>query len=284
MAERSIYDRTDIETVYEQVHDLLITKDIIRTYSTNKGDIRKTALEGLDLSEIKSVLELGCGYGFFIEALVNRLHPGAEITGIDIVENNMEAYLNTVLATGYKAVFIKDDVDIINKYPDDSFDLIIACYSLYFFPHLIPFISRILKNDGFFIAVTHSAESLGTAVDIIHKSLNELDIKGGSLSISKLFSSFSAENGYGLLSPYFSTVTPIDYENTLVFSKDNAEDCFHYIEMKKNLIYKDVIDSNPSRLQDLKKVIYKNILEYAEINNGITLNKNDRIFRCFHKG
>ena len=56
---------------------------IISEYLQNKDDIRSMALNDLELSESKNILDLGCGFGFFTQALKGRVHPDAKITGID---------------------------------------------------------------------------------------------------------------------------------------------------------------------------------------------------------
>ena len=49
------------------------TRCLIARYSINRRDIREIALEKLDLSSFKDILDLGCAYGFFTERLAGRL-------------------------------------------------------------------------------------------------------------------------------------------------------------------------------------------------------------------
>ena len=133
MSNNSLYTTKEITKTYEQVHDLLLTRYIIKNYSTNKKDIRDVAIEGMNLKNVKTVLELGCGYGFFIEKLKGLLNDSAVVIGIDMVENNREPFLHSVASIQYKGEFITGRAEIIRKMPDESFDLIITSYSLYFF-------------------------------------------------------------------------------------------------------------------------------------------------------
>ena len=73
MAKNHLYSTEDIKKTYESIQNHIRTKHIILNYSRNAGDIRKIALEGLDLSRVKRVLDLGCGYGFFTESLKGLL-------------------------------------------------------------------------------------------------------------------------------------------------------------------------------------------------------------------
>ena len=60
--------------------------EIIRTHSSNPRDIREVALEKLELSNCKKILDVGCGFGFFTEALRGRIHPEALVTGLDMIQ------------------------------------------------------------------------------------------------------------------------------------------------------------------------------------------------------
>jgi len=277
-----LYSDEDIQLTYSQVYDLLVTRHIIKNHSTNSGDIRFAALEDADLSAYIKVLDLGCGYGFFVESLNNRLHGEARITGLDLVENNQEAFLHSVHASGYKGDFITGRADIIADMEDEAYDLIIACYSLYFFPHLIKDIARILKPDGLFIAVTHSEHTLREAIEFVPRCMKKLGMAfPENLHLNRLFMEFSLENGMDRLMPHFSRVDKIDFQNALEFNRDQVEDCIYYIEKKKHLIYKEVMTAYPDQVIDLSSCLSQSLYGHVKKAGKIVLNKNDAIFRCY---
>jgi ubiquinone/menaquinone biosynthesis C-methylase UbiE len=279
----SKYSKEEIQKTYQQVHDLLVTKYIIKKYSTNKKDIRHLAIEGLNLSDVKYVLDLGCGYGFFIEILADRLHREASIVGIDLVENNREAYFHTVSSIGYRGDFINNDVEIINTFPQGSYDLIIASFSLYFFPHIINHIARILSPGGIFIAITHSRRSLKEIIEFVTESMQDIGITPPkSISIEQLLTLFSQENGEGLLKDHFKNIESIEYSNSMKFSVDTIDDCIYYIEKKKQLLYKEVMIKHPERVLDLEISVIKRIYEKVQRDNDIIITKDDAIFRCYN--
>ncbi|MEA2101604.1 MAG: class I SAM-dependent methyltransferase, partial [Thermodesulfobacteriota bacterium] len=139
MTHTHLYSIEDVRKTYEKIHDHRRTSEVIKNHSLNKDDIRGIALEGMDLSKITEVLDLGCGYGFFTEALKERLPANTRITGVDIIDaHNRASFLDTVSAFGYSGEFVHMDAGaFIHETPGSSFDLIIASYSLYFFAHLI---------------------------------------------------------------------------------------------------------------------------------------------------
>lgn len=282
MKKKNLYSRNDITSTYEQVHDLLLTRYIIKTYSLNKSDIRDIALNNLDCIKAKKVLELGCGYGFFIEKLKGRIHDGAVIIGIDMVENNREPFLHSVSSIQYKGEFISGSVDIINEMPNASFDIIITSYSLYFFPYLIPEIARVLTPAGVFIAITHSKNTLQEAMQFIGlcmKTIGSFD--KDEIIINKLFSAFSMEEGKEQLEKYFSRIERLDYNNSMVFTAEHIHDFIFYIQKKKSLIYKEVLELMPDKMDDILQCVENKIREYASNYGKIVLNKDDAIFRCY---
>ena len=282
MSSYNLYSPEDITRTYEKVHDLLLTRYIIKSYSTNKSDIRDVALDKLKINNVKKVLELGCGYGFFIEKLKGLLHDSAVIIGIDMVENNREPFLHSVASIQYKGEFITGNADIIKEMPKASFDMIITSYSLYFFPYLIPEISRILAHDGVFIAITHSKNTLQEVIQLITSCMKEFGInKQDESVINKLFLAFSGEEGKSQLEKYFNRVEKLDFKNSMVFPTDHLDDLIFYIEKKKNLIYKEVLDLMPKRLDDVHRCVESRIIEYSNRYGSMILNKDDAVFRCY---
>jgi ubiquinone/menaquinone biosynthesis C-methylase UbiE len=276
-----LYTPHEIKKTYEKVNDLLVTKHIIKTYSTNRRDVRDAALKRLDLRGYENVLDLGCGYGFFIEKLDGMLGPRAKITGIDLVGGYEGPYLDAVRSIHCGGNFIRGSVDEIRNMGDSSFGLIVSSYSLYFFPHIIAEIARVLKNDGIFISVTHSESSLGEAIEFTRDCMKKMGLDPPEkTALKRLFMAFSLENGSGLLSPHFESVEKIPYRNSMVFGIDHIDDCIYYLEKKRNLIYKEVIERHPGMVVDLEACIAMKVFEFAKRHGRISFNKDDGIFIC----
>jgi ubiquinone/menaquinone biosynthesis C-methylase UbiE len=179
-----------------------ITK-IIRKYSANPDDIRETALNKLDLSEAKIILDLGCGFGFFTRALKGRANTEAEITGIDCHPQYRDSYLDSCRQAQIDGKFIGECITSIRRIRSNSIDLILCSYALYFFPEILPHISRILKIDGLFVTITHSRRHL---FELGEQVKNVLSKPGDNLPYELLIESFSAENGLNLLRPWFGDI------------------------------------------------------------------------------
>jgi len=86
----------DLSEVFRDVSTHMLVSGIIRDQLTTNKDVREEALMGLDLTDCKSVLDIGCGFGFFSSGLEGRLNPDARVTGIDHEERITTKILNKV--------------------------------------------------------------------------------------------------------------------------------------------------------------------------------------------
>jgi SAM-dependent methyltransferase len=282
MVEENLYSTDDIAGTYRAVADHIDTRRHIFRYSENDGDVRDAALQGVDLGWMRSALDLGCAYGFFTEKIASRLHVDAHITGIDLIDNgNRSSFLSIIESAGRRGRFIAKHADCISEMQSGEFDLVIASYSLYFFPHLIGEIARILQPRGVFIAVTHTERSLNEIIQLIPNAMKQTGIDPpGELAISRLLQVFSMENGERRLTPHFETVETIPYPNKLIFPRERIDDCIDYLSKKRNLLFKEVIERDRHRLEDVMDVFFSGLRERAEHNAVLEITKNDCIFRC----
>jgi len=275
-----VLDKKKIRKVFRDVQKHLAIAQLIRRFSTNKDDIRKTALNQVDLSNCQNVLELGCAFGAFTEALKEKLHPKARITGIDIIPEYKPFFLEACRRAGYSGIFSSSGIDKIKKYPTGSFDLVICSYALYFFPNMIPEISRVLKKDRIFITITHSQADMREIVSIVKNILqqnNSLDVKQ-SLPIEIIFDQFSAENGKALLHPFFSRIQEIDFKNTLVFHPQEINHFLDYFQFKKSFFLSGTDAHNKTIINQLMRELQDSAMK----NNLVTMCKDDKIFICSH--
>jgi ubiquinone/menaquinone biosynthesis C-methylase UbiE len=225
-------------------------------------------------------LELGCAFGAFTEALKDKLHPEAKITGIDIIPEYKPFFLEACRRAGYSGIFSSSGIDKIKKYPAGYFDLVICSYALYFFPDMIPEISRVLNKDGLFITITHSQADMREIVGIVKlilKQNNSLDDKQ-SLPIELIFEQFSAENGKALLHPFFSRIKEIDFKNTLVFQPQEIGSFIDYFQFKKSFFLSGTATHNKTIINQLMRTLQDSAMK----NNLVTMCKDDKIFICSH--
>ncbi len=268
-------EKTNVVEVFLDVEAHRLTADIIRKFSTNKTDIRDLALDGLNLKPCKVILDLGCGFGFFTEALKGRVHPEAFVRGIDIIEAYGPLFLRTCEDAGLRGIFSAEGVHSIQKFENRQFDLVLCSYALYFFPEIIPDISRVLKSEGLFISITHTSENMGELIDAAKAALQEKSMLSEyALPIEGIIRRFSSENGLQLLTPWFGSIRSMDYLNDLVFSPDDLRDLVEYFRFKSPFFLSGTDFSS----ETVTGLLRGHLERMLRARNQFTISKNDTIF------
>jgi len=273
-----VLDKKKIRKVYRNVQEHRLIKQLVRQFSSNKEDIRKKALSLSDLSSCENVLELGCAFGSFTEALEGRLHPSAKITGLDIIPEYRHFFLEACRHAGYTGTFSSAGVHQIKKMPDAFFDLVICSFALYFFAEMIPEIARVLKKDGIFITVTHSQSNMKQLDSIIKKILKQNGFLKDEefLPIDVIVRQFSAENGQDLLLKNFGQVVPLDFKNNLVFPVQEINFFIEYLNFKGPFF----LIGTDSKMHAISAQLLSETRNMATNGKTITICKDDKIFIC----
>ena len=251
--------------------------EIIYSHSTNKLDVREAALEGLQFESANLLVDLGCGFGFFTRALKGKLKTGARITGIDQCADYQSPYLESCKLAGVKGNFIASGINALKEIQTNSVDFIICSYAMYFFPEIIPEISRILKPEGTFVTITHSINHLNELFFCIKKTFDELDIQYPEyLPYELLIRNFSDENGLRLLSPYFDHIHEKEYRSSLVFNNGDDNSFRKYLQFKQPFYTPDTMKNDPTVFHK----IITNLCSKLNTEDAIKITKDDTIFVC----
>lgn len=250
---------------------------LIKRHSVNSGDIRAIALDRLDLSNTHMVLELGCGFGSFADALKGRLPSDALLTGLDIIPAYQDYFLDACRRSGIRGRFSASGVSRIEAYADGAYDLVLCSFALYFFPQIIPQVARILNPRGAFIAITHDRHNMGELIELIKGVLKRNGLlKDERLPIEHIIRRFCAEDGEALLQPWFGRIEIIDYDNTLIFHPKDIRHLVEYFRFKGSFF----LAGTDHETEDVIRHISRELEQSSLRKNGLTLSKNDRIFVC----
>jgi SAM-dependent methyltransferase len=267
----------DLAEVFKDVDAHQKIAGIMVNHATNSKDIRKVALDGIDLSNVQQILDLGCGFGFFTRALLGIVNSGAKITGIDCHPQNRDFYLDSTKKAEIDGKFIGECITSVRRIKTNTIDLILCSYALYFFPEILPQISRILKDDGIFIVITHNRNHLieiGSRVKQLVRANDEGPIS--ELPYEVLINKFSGENGELLLKPWFEKIKKEEYKNSLIFQKDEMADLELYLKFKHSFFI-------PEKEPD-KETLFIKVVDYfkghLEEFGKFEISKNDVIFIC----
>ncbi len=251
--------------------------EIIRRHSTNREDIRTIALGGLLLGAAKNILDLGCGFGFFTEALKKRVHRDAYVIGIDIVAGYESFFLEALEKAWLKGEFRSSGADVLKTLADGQFDLILCSYALYFFPEILPQIPRILNPGGTFVTITHRINNMGELIGAIQEILVQ---KGswtrGQLPIQGIIAGFCDENGLALLKPWFGNTQTIDYPNSLIFRGEEIQALLAYFRYKSPFF----LSGMDMEAEAISHLLSSHLRERLGPEDSFVMTKDDTIFIC----
>ncbi|MBN2467368.1 MAG: class I SAM-dependent methyltransferase [Deltaproteobacteria bacterium] len=271
--------REKVTTVFTDVGAHRFTADIIKRHSTNQNDIRRIALQGIDLSWCKTIFELGCGFGFFTEALRGKVHPEAVITGVDLVSEYESHFLEACSTAGVRGEFCSRGVSLLKDVRDRSVDLIICSFSLYFFPEVIPDIARVLHDRGVLVATVHNENNMEELIGFAKEILGESGMIHGDekLPIEVFIKGFSSQSGYRLLAPWFRKITVREFINTLVFEPGDMYCLMEYFRFK----WPFFLSAASHEMEPVFDLIEANLQKsYSNRLKSFTISKDDTIFVC----
>ncbi|MEY2421678.1 MAG: hypothetical protein QOI95_1745 [Acidimicrobiaceae bacterium] len=172
----------------------------IYDYRTPAGSLMEWVLDTVDWPLGTRALEVGCGPGFYLEAL--RRRDGVQAFGIDLsggMAAEASRFASTVVADAARVPF-----------PGSSFDRVLAPHMLYHCPDIVAAVTelrRVLRPGGVLIAVTNSADHL-RELDAIHERV-------ATSAPSKVSGRFKVENGAPLLATAFDDVQLVRFDGEL---------------------------------------------------------------------
>lgn len=127
-----------------------------------------------DNSNIKNILEIGCGTGYVTQRLVNHF-PNAQVTAIDIAPGMIEHVKSTIECD--RVNFICGDIEEMNL--NNKYDLIISNATFQWFNHLNKTVSkliRLLDKNGTLCFSTFGKDTFKELHEAFYKAKKALNI------------------------------------------------------------------------------------------------------------
>ena len=201
-------------------------------YSTNPEGWFPWLYRKLALAPGMRVLEVGCGDGALWTCRHKELPHPISIVLSDIsdgmirdVRRNIRQAIPTADSQTSDPVSPADGGQVLRPftfqvfdcanipYPDNTFDLVIANHVLFYaddLPTTLQELARVLRPGGRFICSSYSSRHMHEIRDLVQLFDSHI-----SLSQGQLYERFGLENGQSLLSPVFSSVRLLRYEDGL---------------------------------------------------------------------
>ncbi|MDD5368921.1 MAG: class I SAM-dependent methyltransferase [Anaerolineaceae bacterium] len=195
----------------ETTSDLLTRIDIHNKYGSRNIDEWMMGL--LHLEKGMKILDVGCGSGKQCFSYLNELNEEADISGGDINPELLDQARKENSHLGGKVTFVELDFNKRFPYPDNQFDLLSCCFSIYYaenIPFTIAEMHRVLKPGGRLFTTGPLPENKELFYEIIREATDKpIPPMPGS-------SRFSTEI-WGEIKQVFSSGTVHTFENPLTF-------------------------------------------------------------------
>ena len=170
------------------------------------------------------ILEIGCGSGALWTENMTQLPQKLSVCLSDVSEGIIRDVRREIGSEDSRFTYATFDCHAI-PFDDGSFDLVIANHVLFYcedISRVCGEISRVLKPEGRFLCSTYGKNHMLE----MNRLVRDFDDRI-YLSAEKLYDRFGLENGHSLLSPWFSDVTRVLYEDWLTV--DRPEPLIEYI-------------------------------------------------------
>lgn len=213
-----------LKTQYQSATNISARIRLHRDYSSNACGWFPWVFDQCRIRDGLQVLELGCGDGTLWKENISRLPAQIHILLSDISEGMLRDARRSL---GQEDPRFSFQVFGCEKIPcaDRSFDRVIANHVLFYcedLPTVFSEVRRVLGEDGLFLCSTYGSRHMQEISDLVRRFDSRI-----VLSAEKLYDRFGLENGRELLSPYFSDVQLLRYEDSIEL--DRAEPLIEYI-------------------------------------------------------
>ena len=213
-----------LKTQYQSATNISARIRLHRDYSSNAYGWFPWVYDQCRIRDGLQVLELGCGDGTLWKENISRLPAQIHILLSDISEGMLRDARRSLSQEDPRFSF---QVFGCEKIPcaDRSFDRVIANHVLFYcedLPAVFSEVCRVLGEDGLFLCSTYGSRHMQEISDLVRRFDSRI-----VLSAEKLYDRFGLENGRELLSPYFSDVQLLRYEDSIEL--DRAEPLIEYI-------------------------------------------------------
>jgi ubiquinone/menaquinone biosynthesis C-methylase UbiE len=202
---------------YRDAANLNARAQLHARFSTNRSSWFRWLFDQLALPAHASVLEIGCGPGWFWQENRDRLPSGWAITLTDFSPGMLAEAQGNLSPLARPLSFRRVDAQDI-PLPDASQDAVFAHFMLYHVPdrqRALSEIQRVLKPTGCLYAATNGADNLREIDDLVLSVAPELEPGGVFVHARE----FTLENGAHQLLRQFSDVRASWYDDELLITE-----------------------------------------------------------------
>lgn len=236
-------DASVIRQQYAKADNLNTRISIHSKYSTNKMGFGNWIVSNYRIDKGAKVLEIGCGTGDMWKNRESLISDCSKLILSDFSEGMLATAKDNVGSYDNLEYRVIDIQEI--PYENEIFDVVIANMMLYHVPDIdkgLAEVRRVLKRSGKFYCATYGENGTKEYLAKILPAYGVEDI---------INNNFTLQNGYEILSKYFSHVEKVEYIDSLAVT--NMDDMVEYIYSLPSMTS---LKSVPK--QEIKDILLKN--------------------------
>lgn len=256
-----------LKNQYQNASNISSRINLHSLYSQNKKGWFPWMYEQLGIESGMEVLEIGCGDGTLWAEKLKELPENVHLILSDISEGMLRDARRKIKLppNGCQITYQNFDCQRI-PYENNSFNLVIANHLLFYCEDIemvCQEIKRVLKPGGRLICSTYGKNHMKEVGELVGGFDDRI-----VLSAERLYEKFGKENGSRILSPYFSKVEWVEYEDSLLVKE--PEPLLSYI-----------LSCHGNQGQYITER-YKEFRGYIKkkVENGLMITKEAGIFIC----
>ncbi len=241
-----INDAAAVKSQYNTSNNLNTRISIHDKYSTNKMGFGNWIVSNYKIDKGADVLEIGCGTGDMWKNREALIGDCSKLILSDFSEGMLSSAKNNIGNHDNIEYRVLDIQEI--PYHDAAFDVVIANMMLYHVPDIdkgLAEVRRVLRKDGHFYCATYGEHGI---IEYLSKILFAYGVED---NVNK---NFTLQNGYEILSKFFSKVEKLEYIDSLAVT--NIDDMMDYIYSLSGMVFL----SSVSR-QEIRDILKNNTID-----------------------
>jgi SAM-dependent methyltransferase len=253
---------------YKTKDNLQVRIQTHEKYTQPKVDFLSFVLDQISWTGKETVIDVGCGAGAYVEPTRKRcsLYYACDLSF---------GMLQGLPLPGPSRVNL--DAQQL-PFADESADIVLANHMLYHVPNkdaAVSEIKRVLKPGGTLLAATNSANNMPELTDFRLAIGRKFGLESDSPRIRPVLS-FTLEEGTGLLSRHFDSVTRHDQHSALVFP--TSQPVVDYINSSRS--YYEALIPETFDWAELEASLHKELSDHIAEHGHFRVNKLTGVFVC----
>lgn len=255
-------------------------------YRSNPERLIDFMIRTLELSGQESLLDVGCGNGFILGEIVNRLRVGARAVGLDISPDMLALAKKNTAKALIPLTFVEGVAEDLSQYENARFDRVLANFIFHYVDNpdvVCRELGRVVQPHGF---VTVSIEARHSMAQMYQLHFDAMHTTGFPKDfIDRLPTGrrgkMVQDNALEILLQHFEEVTEHPYVDTLVF--ESASPFLDFYAAGHRYLGAQAMASgtvSDALLKSLHAEVERRVKEIISLHGKFNLSKQNSIFVC----